>query len=210
MKMSTFEELKKVWEADQETAKGYTPYDHKTLDNIVKSRMKKNMKKSMHYFWGALFLQILVYALLSHVILKYGGDTNTLFLGIAGILLYLPFTILLMKKFKQMAIAKPAQGNSGRSLYQYVFQQHALLQSFYTFKKRYEVLLVPLSTAIGVFLTFKLFVPGGVEENPTGAIITFLFTLLSMIASIRLENRKSFGQPLHDLKQLLNEFQAEK
>ena len=207
--MSTFEELKKMWGANPETAQVYKPYDHKTLENIIKSRTKKNMKKSMHYFWGAFVLQILVYALLSHVILKYGADTKTLFAGIAGILLYLPFTILLMKKFKQMAILKPAQGNSGRSLFQYVLQQRSLLQSFYTFKKRYEFLLIPLSTGIGVFLTFKLFVPGGIEENPTGAIITFLITLISMAASIRLENKKSFEQPIHDLNQLLNEFQAE-
>ena len=207
--MSTFEELKKVWEANQETAEGYKRYDHATLVNIVKSRTKKNMKKSMHYFWGALFLQILVYALLSHVIVKYGGNTETLLFGIAAILLYLPFTILLMKKFKQMAIVKPAQGNSGWSLYQYVFQQRALLQGFYTFKKRYEFLLIPLSTGIGVFLTFKLFVPGGVEENPTGATVTFLVSLFSMIMSIRLENKKSFEQPLQDLSRLLKEFQAE-
>ena len=209
MKMSTFEELKKVWEANQESAEGYTPYDHKSLDSIIKSRTKKNMKKAMHYFWGVLFLQILVYALLSHVIIRYGGDTKTLFLGIGGILLHLPFTILLIKKFKRMAIVKPAQGNSA-SLHQYVFQQHKLLRSFYTFKKRYEFLLVPLSTAIGVFLTFKLFVPGGVEGNPTGAILTFLITLLTMVASIRSENRKSFEEPLRELNQLLNEFQAER
>ena len=55
MKMSTFEELKKVWEANQESAEGYTPYDHKSLDSIIKSRTKKNMKKAMHYFWGVLF-----------------------------------------------------------------------------------------------------------------------------------------------------------
>ena len=207
--MSTFEELKRVWDTDQETAQGYDHYSHEAFRIIVKSRTKKNMKKSMQYFWGALFLQILVYALLSHVVIKYGGDTKTLFIGIGGMLLYLPFTILLMKKFKQMAIIKPAHANSGRSLYQYVFQQRALLQSFYSFKKSYEFLLVPLSTGIGVFLTFKLFVPGGVEENPTGAIITFLITLFSMIASVRLENKKSFQLPLHDLNQLLNEFQNE-
>jgi hypothetical protein len=208
--MSTFEELKTAWGANQGPTKVYKPYDQKTLDDIVKSRTKKNMKKSMHYFWGALVLQIIVYALLSHVIVKYGTDPEALFFGISGILLYVPFTIVLMKKFKQMAIVKPAQGNSGSSLYKYVIQQHALLQSFYTFKKRYEFLLVPLSTGIGVFLTFKLFVPGGIEENPTGAIITFLITLFSMVASIRLENKKSFEQPLHDLNQLLNEFQVEK
>jgi hypothetical protein len=207
--MSTFEELKKVWESNQGNAQVYKRYDRETLDDIVKSRTKRNMKKSMHYFWGALFLQILVYALLSHVIVKYGGNTETLLFGMSGILLYLPFTILLMKKFKQMAIVKPAQDNSGRSLYQYVFQQRALLQGFYTFKKRYEFLLIPLSTGIGVFLTFKLFVPGGVEENPTGAIITFLISLFSMIMSIRLENIKSFEQPLQDLSRLLNEFQTE-
>lgn len=207
--MSTFEELKRVWDTNQETSQAYQRYDHETLGSIVKSRTKKNMKKSMQYFWGAFFLQILVYALLSHVIVKYGGDTKTLTFGIAGMLLYLPFTILLMKKFKQMAIIRPAHGNSGRSLYEYVFQQRALLQSFYSFKKSYELLLVPLSTGIGVFLTFKLFVPGGVEENPTGAIITFLITLFSMIASVRLENKKSFEQPLHEYNQLLNEFKAE-
>jgi hypothetical protein len=207
--MSTFEELKRVWDTNQETAPGYKPYDRETLGSIVKSRTKKNMKKSMQYFWGALFLQILVYALLSHVIIKYGSDTKTLSLGIAGIILYLPFTFLLMKKFKQMAIVKPANANSGRSLYQYILQQRALLQSFYSFKKSYEFLLVPLSTAIGIFLTFKLFVPGGVEENLTGAIITFLITLFSMIASVRLENKKSFEEPLHEFNQLLKEFKAE-
>ncbi len=207
--MSTFEELKRVWDTNPETTQEYKHYDHETLGNIVKSRTKKNMKKIMQYFWGAFFLQIVVYALLSHVVIKYGGDTKTLSFGIAGMLLYLPFTILLMKKFKQMAIVKPAHANSGRSLYQYVFQQRALLQSFYNFKKSYELLLVPLSTGIGVFLTFKLFVPGGVEENPTGAIITFLITIFSMIASVRLENKKSFEQPLQEFNQLLNEFQAE-
>jgi hypothetical protein len=160
--MSTFEDLREIWKANQETVLVSKHYDRKTLDSIVKSRMKKNMKKSMHYFWGSLFLQILVYALLSHVIIRYGSDAETLIFGIAGILLFLPFTVVLMKKFKRMATVKPEDGNSGKSLYRYVFQQHALLKAFYTFKKRYEFLLVPLSTGIGVFLTFKLFVPGGV------------------------------------------------
>ena len=207
--MSTFEELKNVWKAAEESKLIHEPYDRKTFQNIIKSRMKNNMKKSMNYFWGSFFLQILVYSLLSHVIIKYGRDVETLMFGIGGILLFIPFTIMLLKKFKRMAIAKPEDRNSGKSLYEYVLQQHTLLKSFFIFKKRYEMVLVPLSTAIGVFLTFKLFVPGGVAENPIGTIITFLIALTTMVVSTRLENKRSFEQPLWDLKQLLNDFKAE-
>ena len=167
------------------------------------------MKITMRYFWGAFALQILVYALLSHVILKYGSDAQTLLTGLAGILLFLPFTVILMKKFKQMAVNRP-QGNTGIPLYDYIVRQQQLLQSFYAFKKRYELVLVPLSSAIGVFLTFKLFVPGGVMQHPMGAIITLGITLISMVLAIRSENKKSFAQPLQDLDQLLQEFRNNK
>ncbi|HZB15466.1 MAG TPA: hypothetical protein VE467_20670 [Chryseolinea sp.] len=207
--MSTFEELKNVWKAADESKLIHEPYDRKTFQNIIKSRMKNNMKKSMNYFWGSFFLQILVYALLSNVILKYGRDVETLMFGIGGILLFLPFTIVLLKKFKRMAIAKPEDRNSRKSLYQYVLLQHTLLESFFVFKKRYEMLLGPLSTAIGVFLTFRLFVPGGVAEHPIGAVITFFITIITLVVSTRMENKRSFEQPLWDLKQLLNDFKTE-
>ncbi|HEX6227738.1 MAG TPA: hypothetical protein VFZ52_25140 [Chryseolinea sp.] len=204
--MTTIEDLKKIWETSQRAIANRPPYDDETLEKIIKTRMKKNMKKPMQYFWGSLFLQILVYALLSHVILKYGSDATTLISGIGGILLFVPFTVVLLKKFKQMAVTKPAEGNSGKSLYEFVLQQHKLLTSFYSFKKRYELLLIPLSTAIGVFLTFELFVPGGAEGNPIGVAITFGISLLSMVWSIRHENSKSFKEPLNDLSLLLDEF----
>jgi hypothetical protein len=207
--MQTFEDIKNLW---NESGKGNfspTPYDQKSLEQIVKSRTKKHMKASMQYFWGALFLQILVYALLSHVIIKYGSDPQTLITGAAGILLFLPFTVVLMKKFKQIAITRP-EGNTGGPLYDYVVRQQKLLQSFYSFKKRYELLLVPLSSAIGVFLTFKLFVPGGVMEHQMGAVITLLITLISMVYAIRSENRKSFEQPLGNLDALLRQFKHDK
>jgi hypothetical protein len=108
-----------------------------------------------------------------------------------------------------MAIIKWEKGGSGKSVYQYVLQQHTLLTTFYRFKKRYELFLVPMSTAIGVFLTFKLFVPGGVEAHGIGAGITFLLSLISMVVSIRMENKRSFEQPIRDLNALLDEFKTE-
>jgi hypothetical protein len=206
--MSTLDDLKKSWNETQSTASEKF-YDDRSLKNIVKSRTRKHMKQSMHYFWASFFLQILVYALFSHVLIKYGGDIEVLLFCLAGIALFLPFTIVLIKKFKQMAIIKADDKNSGASLRNYVHQHYTLLKDFYSFKKKYELLLIPLSSAIGVFLIFKLFVPGSVEQNINGAITTFVITLASCFWSIRLENQNSFERPLHELEKLTEEFKRE-
>lgn len=203
--MLTLDDLKKDWEEKKCEPPSFPAYDQTSLEQIMKDRTQKHMKKSMHYFWGALALQILVYALLSHVIVKHYDNIETVALGIGGILLYIPFTVILMKKFKAMAVTKPENGSTG-SLYDYVLRQHSTLQSFFRFKKRYEIVLIPLSTAIGTYLTFKLFVPGGAAEHMTGALITFFSTLLSCLWAIVSENKKSFEKPLDELRQILEEF----
>jgi hypothetical protein len=205
--MSTFENIKKIWDENQHTDFQIPTYNHETFKKIVMSRTKKNINKSMQYFWGAFVLQLLVYGLLSNVVITHWNDPQTVWLGILGIALFIPFTVVLMKKFKRMAIAKPLETGGKISLYNYVRSQHSLLQSFYRFKQRYELILIPVSSAIGVFLTFKLWVPGGVSANPTGALITFAITVISCAAAIYSENRKNFRGPLTDLHQLLEEFE---
>jgi len=207
--MSTFEELKNSWEKNQVTITNSQGYDHAAFEKIVRSRTKKHTNTAMQYFWAAFVLQIAVYALLAHVIVKYGGDIETLLLSVTGLLLFLPFTIMLMTKYKRMAVAKPEEGNTITSLFNYVMRRYSLLKEFYKFKRRYEFLLIPLSSMIGVFLVFKLYVPGSVEKNLMGAIITFVITLTSCILAIRSENKKNFEKPLHQFQCLLEEFKVE-
>jgi hypothetical protein len=109
-----------------------------------------------------------------------------------------------------MALTRPEEGNSVTSLFNYVMTRYNLLQTFYQFKRRYEFLLIPLSSLIGVFLVFKLYVPGGVEKNLTGAVITFMITVISCILAIRSENKKNFEKPLHHFRELLEEFKMER
>ena len=211
--MSTFEDLLKKWGETQETVLQPGAYNQVSLDKIVRSRTKKHMNKVMHYFWASFGLQVLVYAMLCAVMVQHGRDGETLLFCIAGILLFLPFTILLMKKFKAMAIAKPVVKNEGEdagaTVYNYVLRQHNLLQSFYTFKKRYELILIPISSAIGIFLTFKLFVPGGAMQYQEAATGIFIVTIVSCFATIYMENKKSFEQPLHQFREILEEFKKE-
>lgn len=203
----SLDELKKNWDEKQIAAPGRPVYDPASFEKIIRSRVKKHINAPFQYFWASFGLQMLVYSLLSHVIVKYWQDTDTRYIGIAGIFLFLPFTIMLMRKFKKLATAKPSgEENAGASLYSYVLHQQALLRSFYSFKKWYEIFLIPLSTAAGVMLTFKLYVPGGVYEHWTGAIMIFAITILSCAAAIRLENRKNFEGPIRQLQQVLDEF----
>jgi hypothetical protein len=209
--MKTLEELKKDWGENPNVLPGQRTYDQTTFEKIFKARVKKHTNTAMQYFWASFVLQVIVYALLTHVIVTYWSDTTILWFSIAGVLLYLPFTIMLMKKFKLIAATKPVDvNNAGASLHRYTLQYHALLQSFYNFKKSYELILIPLSSVIGVVLIFKLYVPGGVKEHPTGALISFALTLISCAMAIRSENKKSFEQPLRQLEHILEEFDNEK
>jgi hypothetical protein len=85
----------------------------------------------------------------------------------------------------------------------YVSRQYELLQSFYTFKKRYELILIPMMTLIGTFITFKLYFP-----NMNVAIVTFFVTLAGCIIAIREENKKSFDIPLSKLRLILEDLNA--
>jgi len=207
--MSTFEEIENLWDKSEATSTHRKTYDPLAFEKLVRSRTKKHTNTAMQYFWAAFVLQIVVYALFSHVIIKYGADIETLLLSVAGVLIFLPFTIMLMTKYKRMAVAKPKEGNTITSLFNYVMSRYNLLQSFYKFKKRYEFWLIPISSMIGVFLTFKLNVPGGVEKNLTGAIITFIVMLASCIQAIRSENKKNFEAPLEQFRKILEEFKVD-
>ena len=211
--MSTFEDLKKKWDENQDSASASAAYDQPALEKIFRSRIKKHTGKVMQYFRASFLLQVLVYALLGTVMVKYGSDTETLLYSIAGILLFLPFTFMLVTKCKAMAMIRPGgestDAKAGASLYHSVLRQHDLLQSFYAFKKRYELILVPLSSAIGIFLTFKLFIPGGAAQYQEAATGIFTITLISCFAAIYTENKKSFEQPLHQLREVLGEFKRD-
>jgi hypothetical protein len=170
----------------------------------------RHLKASMQYFWASFVLQLIVYSLLCHVIIKYWGNRELMLLSTGGILLFLPFTVFLMRGFKKMAILKPVdQENGMTSVRDFVQQQQSLLRRFYNFKRGYELFLVPLSIAAGVLLIFNLYVPGSVEGHWLGAGVTFVVGVVFSAIAIHSENRKSFIQPIQRLQYILDEFEAE-
>lgn len=200
----TLEDLKQEWAGNRPVTWQINIDDMKA---IVKRQTKKEMNIVMKYFWASFALQLLVYSLLTHVVVKYWLDIYTVVPAVAGILIYIPFTHILLRRFKKMA-SVPIEGN-GVSIQQYLTRQQLALESFLKFKKGYEWFLIPLSSAVGVFLVFKLYVPGGIQAFPFGASVTFCITILGCYLAIRSENERNFSTPINHLITLREEYAAE-
>lgn len=201
------EELRKNWKEDSAAA-GYTsPLDKTSLHTILRLRANKQMKINMQCFWASFTLQIIVYSYLTHVIIKHWNDSFLITVGALCILMYIPFTIILLNKFKAIASLRSGEQHaSGLCIQEYIQKHQCLLSSFYKFKSRYEIMLVILSTAIMTWMVFRIYVPGGVVAHPLGASFIFITSLLCCTVAIHAENKKHFKDPLVELQKLLNEF----
>lgn len=205
--MATLDELKKEWQMDAPAASVLPRFDQADLLATIRARGARQVNRAIQYFWASLTLQIIIYGMLTHLFVRFWGVPAVQWLCLAGGLLYLPFTVVLMRQFKRVARASPARQDGSFSVRARMQRQYDSLRAFYRFKRGYEYGLIPLSTALGVYLTFRLYVPGGLWQHPTGAITTCLLTLLACGWSILRENRRHFERPLRDLEEVLREFE---
>jgi hypothetical protein len=201
------DELKRKWQQDKTSMPAPSTYDAESFAAVIKSRSKKNKNTAMRYFWGSFTFHLIVYGFLAHVMIKYGADREILLAGILGFAITIPFTAVMMKRFKRLAQIRLRETHAP-SIQSYIEKQYQTLDGFFTFKKTYEWFLIPLQCAIGVFITFRIFLPGGVMAHPLGAFIVFAITLWSCVAAIRMENRRSFENPLEDLRRILDEYKS--
>jgi hypothetical protein len=202
--MDTFDQFRKNWSETTE----HSPHnllDKAAIHDIIKQRARSEKDIAMKYFWASFTFQIIVYALFSHVIVKYGGDVVVLRVCLLGILLFIPFTVMLLKKFKQMAVWK-FNGERSNTVKDYISYHYTHLRSFYTFKLRYELILIPASCAILVWVFFRLYIAGGLLAYPVAATVFFLVALGACVVAIRAENKRNFMMPLRQFEILLEEF----
>lgn len=198
------EDLKKSWEKGIDAGKLNAFLNKDSLHRIVKQRSNQQRNISMKYFWGSFALQIIVYAFLTHVIIRFWSDPAVTLPAGLLFLMYIPFTYILMQKFKALAVLRTNDRHSaGLPIREYVRQQHQLLSSFYQFKKKYEAVLGVVSILIMIWIPFRIWVPGGVQEYPVTALVIFLSTWIPCALIVRNENTKYFKRPIRRLELVL-------
>ena len=201
--MENLDEIKKLWKTECAATRPKLPADW--LERI-KQRAGRAVSTGMQFFWASFIYQLIVYALLVHIIVRYRQDTQMVLVSFACLLLYIPFMIRLLKNYKRLAVWSSQKGDTGNiSMRDYVLRQHNLLSEFFRFKKRYEMVLVPLTSACLVWIIFRLYFPGGVSSHLATAAFLYVLVVAACAAAIYSENRRNFKKPLREFSCLLQD-----
>jgi hypothetical protein len=196
--METLDGMKEQWKSSFATN---PKIDDQSWNEIIRKKMKSHKNKVMQYFWTSFVFQLIAYGMLTHVLVRYGNQRNVLIGCVIGITLFIPFTVMLMQKFKRLAVLK----KNGLSVSEFISTQIRTIEEFFVFKKRYEWILIPVSAALGVYLTFEVFSPGTILNHLYLATIIYLISISSCAYAINVENRKNFSEPIKQLRALQTE-----
>jgi hypothetical protein len=202
--MESLESFKKQW-SESKDQEG-TDLAVTDVRQIVKTRIKKEKKILFEYFWASYFWQFIIYISMTRLIIYFWGDWSSVLFCLTGILLYIPFTAVFIKKFTSMALKS---NQSSQSVYVNLKTQWERISEFFLFKRRFDWLGIPVSCFIITLVIFKLWVPGGWEEHMIGSVIIYIITLVAFLIATLVENKKRFETPLYHLQQIMNEMQEE-
>lgn len=198
--MHSLDDMKQSW-----TALIAPPaFDEASMRKLIKSRVGKHTHQAYHYFWGSFAMQIIFYALMCHLVVRFWGNTLIVVTALSGVVLFIPFTVILLTKFKRMAAA-PLRGIGGGSVLAYLNDQREQLQNILKFKMRYEIALVPLINAAGIILPIAIYWPDMMGQKMYLAITLYAIALLASFLAMRVENKKSFIEPIKRLDAILKE-----
>lgn len=169
------------------------------LRSISASHAKKQFRTVAGFVWASLAHQIILYSFLACTLVRNWGNTNIMVLCLAGAAVYVPMTAMLLRR------ARALFNGATADISNYVRGARDRLADFYRFKRRMDVIGVPVSSAIVVFVTFTLFVPGGLAAYPIAGAVVFAAWIGMSAVAVCAENRKRFVAPLRHLDAVIED-----
>ncbi|MEO5593401.1 MAG: hypothetical protein ABIR15_05025 [Chitinophagaceae bacterium] len=204
--MESFENIKKYWEKNTGEEIGFIPISRQSFEEVIRKKISKEQRNVIAYFWASFVFQVVTYAFLSHLFIKYWGNDFIMLWSLAGIIFYVPFTFMLLHKIKCMKMMTAEKLNSSLpDIASNIKNQYRVLFSFFRFKKFFELFLIPAICFVFIVLVFKLYVPGGAEANLAGFVIAYIIIVSIFCLAVYAENKKRFKGPLRQLQLILED-----
>jgi len=206
--MKSFEEMQKCWRHERESTFNAAPLSVAMLTKLIRSGVKKEQKMIWEYCVASGFWQWLVYAALTHFIVRFWGDWQFMIACVAVIILYIPFTAMFIKKFRNMRMVKfNKSGLRTQDIYTTLKMQYKMLNEFFIFKKRFDWLNVPFCCFIIAMILYKYDMIPSFHENTMPGLIVFLIYALLFVIAIYVENQKRFKGPLEKMNMVIREME---
>ncbi|MDO6430446.1 hypothetical protein Q4E93_07605 [Flavitalea sp. BT771] len=199
--MNSFDEIKGLWAKN--AASEASLLGKEKVAAVVRSRIRKEKKAIAGYFWLALSYHILIYSSVCWLFIKFRGDNQVMAMCAAVAALYIPFTIVLMRKFK--AMYRPDATAKLLDIRCSVRRQYELLSQFFILKKRFDLGGIPITCLVLEGVLFKLYVPGGIIAHLPAALAVYTGIVLIFGTAAWFENRKHFIRPLRRLGFILKD-----
>ena len=176
------------------------------LHSITASRVRKQFKTVAGFVWASLVHQIILYSFLSYTLVHNWGNTPITLLCLAGAAVYVPLTVALLRRARALSAGtSDAVSTATADIGRYVRGERDRLADFFRFKRRMDIIGVPVSCAIVVFVTFTLFVNGGVAAYPIASAVIFAIWIGMSAVAVCAENRKRFAAPLKHLEAVIED-----
>ena len=209
--MKSFEEIQKCWKEQKGVSDNAVILSETALTKLIRSGVKKEQKLVWEYCIASGFWQWLVYASLTHFIIRFWGDWQFMISCLAVILLYIPFTVMFIKKFRNMRMVTFNKADlRSQNIHATLKTQYKMLHEFFSFKKKFDWLNIPFCCIMIVMILYKYGMIPSFKENIAASVSVFLVYALLFVIAIYVENGKRFKVPLQKLDMVIREMEEDK
>ncbi len=203
--MDALDNAKNIWEIHN--GKDTSDLKRDDVSLIIKSRIKKERNTIAQYMIASWVWQFIVYAFAVNMIIRFWNDMAVVLIGFIGIMLYIPFTVAYARFCSKSIHNSVNQISKIGSINQNIRVQYRTISSFFSFKKKFDLIGIPVTGFIIVMLFFEFnFIPYPVGR-PVPAIIVFILTVIAFISAAHSENKKRFIVPLENLDAIIKEME---
>ncbi len=206
--MEAIDEMKNLWEKSKKEG---------DVDNLregdvlimIKSRVNKEKRTIAQYTLASWVWQFIGYTLLVNMIVRFWGNWISVLACLAGILVFAQFTIKYARFCSKIIKSAGKQLTTVEALSDSLKTQQANLNEFFTFKKKFDFIGIPVLGVVIVMILSAFDILPGLDLNPAPVILLFALIQTIFIMATMVEDKKRFIAPLERMDVMIKELSTE-
>ncbi|HVW97175.1 MAG TPA: hypothetical protein VHA56_14485 [Mucilaginibacter sp.] len=202
--MDTLDNIKQFWLLNNQQDTDNNNLNKESMKRIIEPQIKKEQRYIKEYFWAFAFWQILVYAVLTHFIVRYWGDWQFIFCCVTGVLMFIPYSITFHKSLSCWHRPANAPDAPLRNIHGDLKAQIKQVSIYFQFKKRFDLVGIPVICGVLAVIMMKV---TPVPHTFLGGLITFGIVFFAFARTTHVQNKNNFELPLARLRLLLSDIE---